>query len=159
CGELTLHGFKASDVSGQLTLDSGRVQLSNVQATFLGGRHRGDWTADFTGSNPRFSGRGTLDHASMHQRAAAMGDSWATGALSGKYQAQFSGATTQEMLAAAVVHSDFTWRDGTLTHVALTPSANALHFSSFQGHLAVSSGRFALERGSIATTAGIYQVS
>ena len=41
-------GLEATGVSAKVSLDSGKLQISDLTADFLGGQHRGEWQADFS---------------------------------------------------------------------------------------------------------------
>ena len=78
-GRLLIHNLVADQVSASLDLERGKLKISELRADLLGGKHRGDWQADFTADSPLYTGTGTLTGISLQQVADAMHDSWISG--------------------------------------------------------------------------------
>ena len=160
CARVSLKTLKANDVSASLALDSGQVRVTGVKAKLLGGRYRGEWTADFSASQPQYSGSGTLDGVSMAQVAELMGDPWAEGTAGGNFRIRFEGTTLDAMLASARGDATFAWRSGALRHIALPDSSAAgLHFGQFRGSLLLEKQRLTFLHSKITAAAGIYEIS
>ena len=45
--QLLIHDVAAKHLSANVALNSGKLELSEVDADFVGGKHRGEWVADF----------------------------------------------------------------------------------------------------------------
>src|SRR5437764_14469640 len=75
---LVMKSVIANRVTAQVRASSGWLEISGVDANVFGGRHRGDWVADFTGAQPKFSGSGRVERLSLAQVSAAMEDPWAS---------------------------------------------------------------------------------
>jgi uncharacterized protein involved in outer membrane biogenesis len=155
------------NVTGTLHLGAGTAKLSAATASLFGGTVRGDWQADFTGDQPAYQGSGTLQRVALAQVSAAMHDNWAAGAADAQYRVTASGWTSAELLKSATASLDFTWKDGSLRHLALTAarvpahtdSSGALRINSFHGRAALRDGVFTISDAQMDTPSGIYEVS
>jgi len=89
-GRLRIHNMVAQRVSAAVDLDHGKLRVSDLRAELLGGKHRSDWQADFTGPSPVYSGTGTLTGISLELMASAMRDPWISerpeGVISSQHQ-------------------------------------------------------------------------
>ncbi len=106
-------------LSARLSLDKGVLTLAELRAEVLGGKHSGNWRADFTGNVPAYSGTGMFDHVAMAQLSSLMRDGWSSGNLSANCSATTSGWSAAELLKNTVATADFDWRLGALRHVLL----------------------------------------
>ena len=153
----------ATAVAAHVTASSGRLQIANVAANLFGGRHRGEWVADFAGLQPEFGGSGRVERLSLAQVSAAMDDEWASGTADVIYRVQFSGQTVDAMLSSANADAEFTWNNGLLNHLVLATGAadgaQALRFARFRGHARLKNGLITIEQSKIETSSGIYQIS
>ena len=118
--------------------------MHDLRADFLGARHNGPWTADFTVSPPTYSGTGTLTRASMGQLGALMHDNWAAGTVDVQYSLAMRGLDTASLRDSATGSADFTWNDGALRHVVLDGRGAPLAFSNFIGKVSLAGGMFTL---------------
>jgi hypothetical protein len=125
----------------------------------MGGRHLGEWRADFTTKSPEYSGSGTLEQVSLGQLADLMQDSWITGTAGATYDLTLSGLSLPELLSSANASLQVDARDGSLPHVALATGNGPLHIHRFAGHLLLSEGKFKIQEGKLETPASIFQVS
>src|SRR5207245_5057030 len=82
-------------------LEDGRLQLSDLRGEVLGGRHWGEWRADFTAKPPVYSGSGSLERVALGQLAEAMHDGWVTGTIKATYRATTSGLSAAELFSSA----------------------------------------------------------
>lgn len=159
-GRLTIKSLAASHFSAVAQLQEGKLTLSNIQADLWGGKHRGQWTADFSRDQPVYSGTGTVDSAAMPQLASLMKDNWATGAVTATYAASVRGYTATDLLTSASGEINFDWRNGVLRHLSLNGSNAPLSFTRFAGTLGLRDGKLSLAPESkLAAQSGIYQVS
>ena len=95
-GRVLIHDLVANRVSAEVELEQGRLQLSNLRAEVLGGRHTGEWLVDFTVNPPTYRGNGTLEKVALSQVAEAMHDAWITGTANVDYRAATQGWTKTE---------------------------------------------------------------
>ncbi len=157
---ITIKSLTASHVSATAQLLAGKLALTNIQAEVWGGRHRGQWTADFTGDQPLYSGTGSVDSAAMPQLASLMQDNWAAGVVSATYAASLRGYSATDLLTLARGEINFDWRKGMLRHVSLNGSNAPLSFTSFTGTLTLKDSKLSLAPASKLTAqSSIYQFS
>lgn len=133
-GRVTMKSLVATGVEVQAHIEPGRFILTDVAGEVLGGRHLGEWRADFTGSEPMYVGRGRLERASLEQLAGLMRDPWGSGTLSGAYQLTFSGWKPEDMARTASGSAEFELRNGALSHLSLAASG-PLRLRRFSGRL------------------------
>jgi len=156
---LLIHTALATHVTAEAELRDRILTLRNVNADILGGKHAGDWTADFSGAEPRYSSGGSMDGVSLDQLAALTGDHWATGKVKGNYRGWASGWNANQILASAKGSLSFDWRDGALSHFALGGSPAPLRIRRFAGTLSLKDGVLTIDPGRLEGAAGIYQVN
>jgi AsmA protein len=148
----------ANSVSGIAELEAGKLRVSDLRADFLGGRHAGTWTADFTVSPPRFAGSGYLTRMSMPQLASLMHDNWATGTMDGKYSLAVAGLTPTALRDSANGSAVFTWAGGSLRHVTLDTRGIPVSFSDFTGTVSLQNGTLNLTDCTLQSAGGSYAV-
>ncbi|MDP9267999.1 MAG: AsmA family protein [Acidobacteriota bacterium] len=136
----------------------GRVALAGVTAEVFGGKQRGEWTADFSGDAPVYSGTGTLEQADVAQLGAAMRDNWGAGTISAAYKFSASGDTAADLAASAAGELQFGWKNGMLRHVTLR-GAQPLRIKRFTGTVQLAGARLTFPAGRMETPEGIYAVS
>ena len=158
-GRVTIHKLVASRVSANVTLEDGNLRLSDLRADVLGGRHDGEWTADFTSKPPSYSGNGTFARISLAQLADAMHDGWITGSAEGSYHAAATGWTMAELLSTADASLETTALDGALPHITLTAADGPLQLRRFEGKWRLRNGRLEIQQGKLDTPTGIFEVS
>lgn len=146
-------------VSANVELNKGKLRLSDLRADVLGGKHIGEWEADFTAKPPEYSGSGTLERVSLDQLSASMNDDWITGSATATYRVKTSGADASELLASAVGSFKLDARDGLLSHIALTEGTGPLQLRRLAGDLTFQDGKFEIQDGKLETPAGIFQVN
>jgi hypothetical protein len=164
---LAIKSVVMQNFASNLRLDPGTVQFSAAHATLFGGTVRGDWRADFRGSEPHYDGTGTLQRVALAQVSAAMRDNWATGSVDGRYQIVLGGWDSAELVKSAAGSLDFSWKDGSLRHLALAPArrpaprldAAALRIENFRGRVTLRDGVLTISDGQMQTPSGIYAVS
>ena len=156
---LLIHSALTTHVTADAELRDRVLSLRNVSAEILGGKHVGEWTADFSGQQPQYSGGGTIDGVSLDQLAALTGDHWATGKAKGNFRGSASGWNAAEILASAQGSLSFDWRDGTLSHFALGGNPPPLRIRRFAGTLALKDGVLTIDPGRLEGAAGIYEVN
>jgi hypothetical protein len=158
-GRVLIRNLVASHVSADVELEQGRLKLTNLQGDVLGGRHRGDWVADFTANPPTFGGNGEVQNVVLGQLAEAMHDGWITGTADLEYRAVTSGWSKDELLAAATGTLQAEARDGSMPHLNLAGEAGPLRLNKLWGRLRLREGKFEIEEGKLQTPSSIYQVS
>jgi hypothetical protein len=149
----------ASRVTANVELESGKLQLSDLRGDLLGGRHLGEWKADFMTKPPVYSGSGTLERIALGQLAEAMHDGWVTGTARATYRATTSGLSAAELFSSASATLQVEVRDGLLPHIALVNSTGPLQMRRLVGRLVLRAGQFEIQEGKLETASGIYRLS
>ncbi|MGH9509442.1 MAG: AsmA-like C-terminal region-containing protein, partial [Terriglobales bacterium] len=158
-GRLLVKSLAATHVSARIHLSGGRMVLDDVQGEMLGGRHRGAWRADFTGPEPVYSGKGSLQGASMEQVARLMRDPWATGSVDAEYDAALRGWTAAELASNAAGSARFMWTNGSLNRALLPGAAVPLRVRRFAGQLSVRESRLTIPEARLESPAGEFTVT
>jgi hypothetical protein len=156
---LALGRFVATRASAQVQTGEGKLRLTRITAELFGGKHQGEWRADFSGLQPVYAGSGVVERVAVGPLTELMADHWATGALSGNYRVMMAGWTEEELASSAEGVFDFDWRDGTLRRIALNGDAVPLRLKRFSGQLRLRDSQLALAASRMETPAGIYVVS
>jgi hypothetical protein len=156
---VAIQNLVATRVSAQVALDDGQLRVSNLRGDLLGGKHIGEWTADFTVKPPEYSGTGTLQRVDLRQLAEAMHDGWVTGIAFANYRASATGVRAAELLSSAKANLQVEVRDGLLPHIVLAEGNEPLHIHRLMGNFVLRDGRFEIQQGKLETAGGIYQLS
>jgi hypothetical protein len=146
-------------VSANVELNKGKLRVSDLRGDVLGGKHVGEWEADFTAKPPEYSGSGTLERVSLDQLSASMNDDWITGSATASYRVKTSGLDATELFASAVSTLKLDARDGVLSHIALTEGTGPLQMQRLTAQLALHNGKFEIQEGKLDTPTGMFQVS
>ena len=157
--QVVIHQLIVNGVSASIVLENGKLQLSNLRGKVLGGEHRGQWTADFTGSAPVYSGSGICEQLSLAQLATAMHDDWVSGAATASYRFTASGVSAPEIFSSATASLQIEAHDGFLPRFLLAGNNEPLRLNHFVGHLVLRDRQLEIEAGKLVTPGGIYQVS
>ena len=148
-----------SRVSAKLELNKGKLRVSDLRADVLGGKHIGEWEADFTAKPPQYSGKGTVENVALDQLSQSMNDDWITGSATATYRVKTSGVDAAELVASTIS----TWKveawDGLLGHVALTDGSGPLPIHRLTLQLAMHDGKFEIEDGKLDSVSNIYRIS
>jgi hypothetical protein len=158
-GRLLIRNLAANRVSGSLAFERGKLKISDLRADLLGGKHRGDWQADFTADSPVYTGTGTLTGISLHQVADAMQDPWISGTAGGSYRITASGADSAAFWQSADGGLQFDVRDGVLSHISLMTDEGPLRIARWQGRARLRDGKIEIENEKLISAAGAYEVS
>jgi hypothetical protein len=135
------------------------VKVSGLRADLLGGKHRGDWQADFTASIPVYGGSGTLTAVSLEQMADAMHDPWISGTGGATYQFKGSGTTFDAFWQSLDAGLRFDLRDGVLPHISLTSDAGPLQFTHWQGLARLHDGKIEIEKAALLSPGVDYEIN
>jgi hypothetical protein len=155
---LMVKSLVATGVEAQVRLEPGKLTLTDVAAELLGGHHRGEWRADFTGSEPMYVGRGRLERASLERLGAWMHDPWGTGTLSGSYQVTLVGWKAEELARSASGSADFEWRNGALPRLSLG-APGALRLRLFSGRMTLRDRTLTFSAAHLDASGGPYSLS
>ena len=152
------HGLTATHVAANIGLDGGKLQISELNAELFGGKHSGEWQADYSVKPAVFHGSGKVIDLSLEQLADAMKDEWISGTASGTYEITASGSSSEEFWQSGEGTLQFDLRDGTLPHISLEASG-ALKMMRFTGNARLHGGRFDVKEARLDSAAEKFQVS
>jgi hypothetical protein len=146
-------------VSANVELNKGKLRLSDLRGDVLGGKHIGEWEADFTAKPPEYRGSGTVERIALDQLSESMDDGWISGSATATYRVKTSGLDASELFASATSTLKVDARDGMLRHIALGDGSGPLEMRRLAGQLFLHEGEFEIQEGQLETPAGIYQLS
>jgi hypothetical protein len=146
-------------VSAKVELDKGKLRVSDLRADVLGGKHDGEWEADFTAKPPQYSGKGEFENVALDQLSESMNDAWITGSAMATYHVKMSGLDAAELFSSANSAWKVEAREGLLGHVALNDSSGPLPIHRLSLQLAMHDGSFEIEDGKLDSASNIYRIS
>lgn len=152
-----VHEIPAENVSAKVSIDAGKLQVSDFEADVFGGKHQGDWIVDFTRSPSVCNGSGSVRTISLASIAHEMRDDWITGTANGSYE--LKGACTAEFWQAADGAIRVEMRNGTLPHVLLGEDSASLKISRLTGEARLRSGVIEVGTAKLDSPSGSYKVS
>jgi len=150
--------FTASHFTADAELKNGKLRLSDVRADVWGGKHVGEWNADFTAKPPQYNGTGTLQHVALEQLAEMMNEGWISGSANATYRVAASGHTAAELFSSANADLQVNAQDGALPHLILQGDEPLL-VRKMSARLVFQEGAFQIQDGHLQTPDVAYQVS
>jgi AsmA family/AsmA-like C-terminal region len=156
---LLIHKLAGTHMSAGVELNHGKLVISDLRGTMLGGHHSGDWTADFTANPPIFAGSGTLQQVALEDLAGLMRDGWIAGTASASYHAKTSGTNLSQLLASATATVEVDARATLLPHITLDTASGPLQVNHFLGKLVLRDSDISFEESALETTAGTYRLN
>jgi uncharacterized protein involved in outer membrane biogenesis len=157
--ELSAGEPSANHVSADVSLDGGKLRLSDLRGELLGGKHRGEWQGDFSVRPPIYTCSGTVTGLALQQLASSMHDDWIAGTASGSYQITASGAVSSDFWESAEGILQFDMRDGMLPHLLLVSDGDPLKIERLQGRAHLQAGKVEIKEGRLDSPAGNFQLS
>ena len=154
---LQIQSLAATRVSAKVSLDSGKLEISDLNADFLGGAHRGEWQADFSVKPAVCSGSGNLTGVSLARLGDAMKDRWIAGTANTSYEVK--GPCPAEFWTSAEGTMQFDVKDGILPHVAQGEDAEALKVTRLAGQARLHGGEIAMKDARLDSPGGKFLVS
>jgi len=165
-GELTadrlqVQSLDATGVSAKVSLDSGKLQVSEFTADFLGGQHRGEWQADFSVKPAVCQGSGRLTAISLAALADAMKDGWIAGTANTSYE--IKGPCPTEFWTSfwnsAEGALQFDMWDGAMPHLSLAEDAEHLRVTRFDGQARLRAGKIEMTDAKLDSPDGKFRLS
>jgi uncharacterized protein involved in outer membrane biogenesis len=153
-----VRSLSATRMSSDITLENGTV-IADLRADMLGGRHVGQWKANFLAKPPEYTGSGKVDHFALGQLAETMRDGWVTGTATASYQAKASGLSATDLFSSANATLQVEAHDGIFPHIELSEQAGPLHLRHLGATLVLHDRTFEIHEGKLETTNGTYQLS
>lgn len=166
---LQMQSLAATRVSAKVSLDAGKLQVSELNAEFLDGKHLGQWQADFSANPALCGGSGNLSGVSLVRLGDAMKNGWIAGAANAKYEVSgpcpvefwISSATSfwNSFSASAEGTLQFDIRNGALPNVALEEDGAPFRFTRFAGQARLNSGQIEMKDARLDSAEGKFQLS
>jgi len=150
--------LEATNVTANVELKNDTLTMSDLQGDVLGGRHKGEWTADFTAKPPKYAGNGTFKSIALGKLAESMKDNWISGTATASYRAMTSGLTVAEMVAAATASVQVD-ASGALPHVVLTDGSPPLQMRRLTARLLLRDKEFDIQTAQLETPSEIFHLS
>jgi uncharacterized protein involved in outer membrane biogenesis len=158
---LLVRSVAATRVSAKVRLDSGKLQISELDGDFYGGKHRGQWHADLSANPPVCSGSGGLKDVSLTELAGALKNDWISGTADTSYE--MKGPCAPEFWSSVEGGVKFDARNGVLPRGALetVPGGNAESFkvTDFAGLAQIHPGTIEIKDGNLDSPDGKFQVN
>ena len=154
---LQVQSLKATGVSAKVALDAGKLRISDLTADFMGGRHRGEWQADFNMKPSVCKGSGSLTGAELADVADAMKDGWIAGSANASYE--MKGPCPPEFWTSAEGTLQFEMTDGSLPHVFLAEGTEPLEVTRFVGQARLQSGKIEMNDAKLDSPDGKFQLT
>ncbi|HYA23423.1 MAG TPA: AsmA family protein [Terriglobales bacterium] len=151
--------LEARHVTANVELKNDKLTLSELQGDVLGGRHKGEWKADFAVKPPQYSGGGTFKSIALGQLAKAMKNDWIAGTAAASYRVTASGLTAKELFVSATASLQVDASAGALPHIVLTDGAAPLQIRHLTAHLILRDGKFEIQAGRLETPADVFHLS
>jgi hypothetical protein len=165
-GELTadrlqVQSLEATGVSANVSLDTGKLQVSELTADFLGGEHRGEWQADFSVKPAVCKGSGRLTAISLADLADAMKDGWIAGTADTSYE--IKGPCPTEFWTpfwnSAEGTLQFDMWDGAMPHLSLADDAEHLRVTRFAGQARLRAGKIEMKDAKLDSPGGKFRLT
>jgi AsmA protein len=153
---LQIHTLVATHVSADVDLDGGKLEISDLNADFLGGKHHGQWQADFS-DKPVCDGSGSLTGISLARFANTMKGQWVAGTASASYDLR--GTCTTDFWPSAEGALRFEVKDSTLPHFSLGEDGGALKVTLLAGQARLHAGTFEMKEAKLDSPAGKFLLS
>jgi len=134
-----LRSVVATQLSAKVALDSGKLQIEDLRFNALGGKHRGEWHADFTTKPGKCSGSGSLSGVLLSQVAQLMNDNWISGSANAIYKMEAE--CPAQFWSSAEGTFQVEASDGSLTHVSLSEDEESLPFTRMRGEGHLHAGK------------------
>lgn len=156
---ILLHKLGGSHFSTDFNFDRGKLQLTNLRGTVLGGTHNGEWTLDFTVRPPVYSGQGVFQNVALSQLASATHDNWISGTATATYHATTSGWNADELFSSATGILQIQARDGFMPHMVSASFTGPLQIRHFEGDLVLRHKELDFGQAKLETNSGTYLVT
>ena len=154
---LTVGDLEADAVTSRVLLNAAHLHLSELRASVLGGRHVGDWQADFAKDPPEYVITGALENFSLPQLGKRMHSNWITGSAHATYAQTFVGWNLADWSASARGTLSLDGHDGALPHFGL--SGSPLKFTRLRAEITTGKSLLVISQGKLENAQGIHEIS
>jgi hypothetical protein len=154
---LQLPGTTATHVSANVSLEHGKLHLSELMADLAGGKHKGDWQVDFSSKPAVCNGNGNLTGIALDNFANAMNDNWIAGTANASYK--LTATCPADFWKSAEATLRVSMKDGAFPHVLMGDDAQPLRVSRLDGQAALHAGTIEIKDAKLDSPEGQYQLS
>jgi AsmA protein len=154
-----IRGLTATQVHATIDFQDGKLKAEELRGQVLGGKHSGQWTADFEKSPPAYSGRGAVKGISLDQLAGLAHDKWVSGTADATYQVSFTGSNAEELMASAEGTAQVDARDGSFPSIFANGSQEALQLNHLTGHIILHNRQLSWSDANLNTGDNTYQLT
>jgi len=154
---LQLHGLAANRASATVNLDHSKLQIADLTAEILGGKHRGTWHADFSTKPTVCSGGGSFSAIALALLPSSEKDAGLAG--SGKASYQISGPCSTEFWSSADGALDFDVHDAVPPRLTLIENEGPLAIRRLSGQARLRNGKIELKDSELDSPSGKFKVS
>ena len=136
-GELKIADVPLEKFSAHVEVGDHALMVSRAAAKVGGGSTQGEWKVDWSGSQPKYIGTGSMEGVTLERVAppdtvAGQVAQWISGRAQVSYSAHFEGTKPQEMSASAGGRIEFQVSNGSSRMLALD-AGRPLRFNGAQG--------------------------
>ncbi len=154
---LQMQSLAATKISAKVSLEGGKLQISQLNADFLGGKHHGEWRADFGVKPAVCSGSGSFAGVALAGLAGAVKNAGIAGLVDASYEVK--GPCPEEFWKSADGTLQFVMKDGTLPHFSLGEDVAPLEVTRFAGQARLHGGEIEMKDARLDSVRGTFQVS
>lgn len=136
-GELKMADIPLEKLTAHVEVGDHTLLVSHLAAKVGGGSTQGEWKIDWSGSQPNYTGTGSVDGVALErvgppETAAGQVAQWVSGKTQVSYSTHFEGKTPQEMFASATGKAEFQISNGA-SKILLVEADKPLRFNGAQG--------------------------
>ncbi len=162
-GELNIANMPLEKFTAHIELGDHALAVNRVSAKMAGGTTQGEWKIDWSGSQPRYTGSGSmegvmLERVSPQNTVAGQVAQWIAGRAQVSYAVHFEGKTPQEMATSAAGRVEFEVNNG-ISRVLALDAGRPLRFNAVQGALEIDKEAIKVLPSKFRAENRIYQLS
>lgn len=157
--KLIARNVVVNKVSAKIQMLDGKLEVKDLRADLLGGRHTGEWKVDFTSDPPRYTMNGMLDRVALGQFTTAMDNAWITGVATAKYRIDAFGVTPAELSASATGTLEIEASNGLLRPLVLSEGDSPLQMRHLTASLVLHASKFEIQEGALDSESTQYQLT
>jgi hypothetical protein len=164
-GRLMVKSASVDRFSAFMHLADGKLDLTNVVADAFGGKHLGEFHADYYADEPQYDLAGTITKASLEQLGSSLWpNAWHnspahSGTLDAKYQLHLSGSEAGALFKSAAGTADLVWANGAFTGHADNGAARTLAVNQFVDRVTWKEGALQIPSATLKTASGPFEIS